>query len=89
MLHTFNMGELLDLAIEKNASDIHLGAGKRVALRIHGHIVFVDGMDALSESTAEEAITALLSEEGDKEKLQQHAELDFSHVHTDGTVFSL
>ena len=42
---------ILELAYEKNASDIHLTAGKPVVLRIDGELVEIDGPKVMPKDT--------------------------------------
>lgn len=80
-------GELLDLAIAQEASDIHFGAGSQIGLRIHGHIQFVESAGIISPAQAERFIMALLPGEAEKKKFIEQRELDFSFKHVDGTSF--
>jgi len=82
-----DLGELLDLAIAKEASDIHFGAESRIGLRIFGEIRFVDAAGMISKPQAEKIIYSLLKSEDDKHRLKDERELDFSYEHTDGTTF--
>ncbi|MFH0834364.1 MAG: PilT/PilU family type 4a pilus ATPase [Patescibacteria group bacterium] len=83
----FDLKKLLDLAIEKNASDIHLGAGQKTGLRIFGDIHLVESLPILDESAAENLIFGMLKGEEEVERLKRDREFDFSYQHTDGTNF--
>ncbi len=83
----FDLNKLLDLAIEKKASDVHLGADSKIALRIFGEIHFVESFNLLNEAEAEQLIFGMLKGKEEVEKLQRDREFDFSHRHTDGTNF--
>ncbi|MCF7845704.1 MAG: PilT/PilU family type 4a pilus ATPase [Candidatus Peribacteraceae bacterium] len=83
----FDLKKLLDLAIEKSASDIHFGAGQKTALRIFGDIHLVESLPVPDEATAEEVIFGMLKGEAEIEKLKRDREFDFSYEHTDGTNF--
>ena len=83
----FDLNKLLDLAIEKKASDIHVGAESKIALRIFGEIHFIESYDLLSEAEAEQFIFKMLKGEAEIAKLQNDREFDFSYQHTDDTNF--
>lgn len=80
------LAEILDLAIEKEASDIHFGGDERIGLRIYGEIRFVDGAGFLAPSQAEGLIDQMLTTD-ERAVLRTRLELDFSYTHTDGTAF--
>lgn len=82
-----DLAELLDLAIEKEASDVHLGTGSKIALRIYGEIRFIETAGVLTEKEAERLIFAMLKGQHERDKLLQNRELDFSYKHNDGTTF--
>ncbi|MDE1970100.1 MAG: type IV pilus twitching motility protein PilT [Patescibacteria group bacterium] len=69
--------ELLLLAGEEGASDLHLGVAKKPMLRIDGVLVPVDREPILTPQTAEGLIYALLTED-QKNKLAMKREIDFS-----------
>ena len=80
--------EILDLirvAIEKNASDLHLTVGLPPMMRIHGKLMAVE-TDAISANDAETLISKMLNEE-QKIKLEQARSIDFTYsyieVHCD------
>ena len=82
------LADLLDLAIEKGASDIHLGEDARIGMRINGRMVFVDGVGKLSRKQAEHIIFALLEPE-ERNQFLKMKELDASYEHVDGTMFRI
>jgi len=69
--------KLLELVIDRNASDLHLSAGTSPCLRIHGELFFLTDLGVLS---AEEVQTLLFSvlTENQKELLINNREIDFS-----------
>ncbi len=83
----WDFDELLDLAVEKEASDIHFGATSKIALRIFGEIRFVETAGVLDQDTAERLIIGLIKNKTKQQELFQKRELDFSYQHSDGTVF--
>jgi len=82
-----DLAELLDLAIEKEASDIHFGAQSKIALRIFGEIRFIETAGILNEKTAEKLIFSMLKGDSEKDHLFKQREIDFSYKHIDGTTF--
>lgn len=73
------MENLLRLAIEKGASDLHLGALSPPLLRIGGKIVPVEGQPRLTPETLKQYFEALATEKQRQEFYQQQ-ELDFSYT---------
>ena len=82
------LDDLLDLAIEKDASDIHLGEDARIGMRINGKMVFVEGVGKLSRRQAEHVIFGLLEPE-ERNQFLKMKELDASFEHQDGTMFRI
>ena len=82
-----DLNDLLDLAIESEASDIHFGAGAKIGLRIHGHIRFVDSAGVISPTQAERLIMNMLHGDDERDKLVKNRELDYSYAHVDKTTF--
>lgn len=72
-----NIQQLLDLTIQRNASDLHLSVGFPPTLRIHGDLIPVPGE---SPSTPEqiESLVAPLLVQYQKNFFEQNLELDFS-----------
>jgi len=69
--------EFLKLAIEKNASDLHLIPGYPPSLRIEGRIHFFHNISSIDEKELEEAFFSLLNAE-QKQILLTNRELDLS-----------
>ncbi len=76
---------LLDLAVERGASDLHLNPGRPPVLRIHGVLVPVSS-DALDDSTAEGLCRSLCSDE-QWEEVRSRGTTDFGLAHADGNRF--
>ncbi len=72
-----NMDELLDLTVQRNASDLHLSAGFPPILRINGELIPVPGTEPLVASEIEALISPMLSDM-QKGIYNQKIELDFS-----------
>jgi len=72
-----NIKEFFKLAIEKNASDIHLIPGYSLALRIEGKIIFFSDYSSIEAKELEEAIFSLLNDE-QRQILLNNREIDLS-----------
>lgn len=72
-----NIQQLLDLTIQRNASDLHLSVGFPPTLRIHGDLIQVMGEPPVSPPQIENLILPLLSDI-QKQIYKQNFELDFS-----------
>ncbi len=72
-----NSRQLLELTIQKNASDLHLSVGFPPTLRIQGDMIPISGEDACTPQQIESLIQFLLSDI-QKQIYQQNFELDFS-----------
>lgn len=74
-----NIIDLLRLAREKNASDLHLVVGTPPMLRINGDLGPVDGMSPLSPEEIGEAFIQLTTPE-QRDEFQRSLELDFGYT---------
>lgn len=72
-----NIQQLLDLTIQRNASDLHLSVGFPPTLRLHGDLLPVPGESPSTPEQVDSLITPLLSDY-QKQIYQQNLELDFS-----------
>ena len=81
------LDDILDLAIDQEASDVHMGAKGKIGLRINGHICFIENIPALTTEQAERIIYSMIPNDSMKETLIRTKELDFSYEHKDGTAF--
>lgn len=72
-----NIQQLLDLTVQRNASDLHLSVGFPPTLRIHGELIPVAGEAVSTQEQIESMISPLLSE-SQREVFNQAYELDFS-----------
>lgn len=77
MVTDMEIKELLEITINKKASDLHLIAGVPPMLRIDGVLKPIVGQEALTPKAAEELVFSLINEE-QKEILLVNKELDFS-----------
>jgi twitching motility protein PilT len=72
------LNEYLLTTAMQNASDLHLGVGKRPTLRIDGNLVPLSKEPILTPQDTEGLISALLTEE-QKERFLKEKELDFGY----------
>jgi twitching motility protein PilT len=70
--------DLLDLVLERGASDLHLTAGSPPVLRLLGDLVRLDDYPALTPQTLRTMIYAIISQR-QRERLEQDLELDMSY----------
>ncbi|MDP3954935.1 MAG: type IV pilus twitching motility protein PilT [bacterium] len=72
-----NVQELLQIVVDKNASDLHLLVGIPPVLRIDGNLGFVPGKEPLTAEDVQELVHQLLNTQ-QKEILMINRELDLS-----------
>lgn len=72
-----NINQLLDLTIQRDASDLHLSVGFPPTLRVHGELISVSGEEPSTPQQIESLVSPLLSVY-QKNIYQQNFELDFS-----------
>ena len=70
--------DLLDLVLERGASDLHLTAGSPPVLRLLGDLVRLDEYPMLTPQSLRTMIYAIVSQR-QREKLEQNLELDMSY----------
>ena len=73
-----NVPELLELVLEKGASDLHLTAGVPPVIRLHGELVRLEEYPVLGPRTLQGMIYAILPQKM-RERLEQNLELDMSY----------
>ena len=81
------LDELLDLAIDKDASDIHFSAGSKIALRINGQMFFVDNLGDLTREQARSLVFSLVPNPLHRRRLFEEKELDAAFEHKNGVNF--
>lgn len=81
-----SLDQLINLCLEKEASDIHFREGAKLALRAGGQLLFIENADPLSRQEAQVIVDLLMPPE-EKKKLQQNREIDFSYTHSNGINF--
>lgn len=80
------LDQLVNLCMEKEASDVHFREGGRPALRVGGKIMFIENVEALSKEEAESMVAELLTED-EFIRLEEDREIDFSYTHKNGVNF--
>jgi len=80
------LDQLVNLCMEKEASDVHFREGGRPALRVGGKIVFIENVETLSKEEVENMVAELMTKE-EAARLQSEREIDFSYTHKNGVNF--
>jgi len=81
------LNQLIDLCIEKEASDIHFREGGRADLRVRGQIIFIENTDKLSKEDVEAIIRTIIPGEYEINRLKNNKEVDFAYIHKNGVNF--
>lgn len=81
-----NIHELLNIAVERKASDLHILAGHPPTLRVNRQMFQLTGMPEITREQTKELLFNLLTEP-QKEKLQQNLEFDCGITNKDGHRF--
>lgn len=84
---TIKLDQLVNLGIEKGASDIHFREGGRVALRVGGKIIFIENVDVLSKEDTEAMVNEMMTNDDDKERLETDRGVDFAFTSSTGVNF--
>src|SRR5579872_6058686 len=71
------MKQLLDFAIEKGASDLHVTVGLPAAVRIDGRLYPIADAGVITPDRAKDLLKSIMTDE-QMESLEQRKELDFS-----------
>ena len=79
------VADLLGLAVEKKASDLHLNPGRPPVLRIDGNLTSLEG-PALDETTAA-ALCRELTDDKHWREVEERGTTDFGLAHTSGNRF--
>jgi twitching motility protein PilT len=80
------LNDLLLATARQNASDLHIGVGRRPTLRIDGALIPMQSEPILTPEMAEGLVTALLTPE-QKEQFLRERQLDFSYSYEDKARF--
>lgn len=82
-----SMQELLSLAVEKGASDLHLSVGYPPLLRINGDLIPVP-VPILTDAQMLKLFSEVLQDR-QKQQLQNYLDIDFSYTHQSGNRFRI
>ncbi|MBL7155118.1 MAG: PilT/PilU family type 4a pilus ATPase, partial [Candidatus Portnoybacteria bacterium] len=80
--------EILDLAIEKKATDVHLSAGRHPIIRIDGQLTPLTKKAILSSQDTQEIAFSILSDER-KEKFLSQKDIDLSFTYQEKARFRI
>lgn len=69
--------ELLELAVARNASDLHLTVGAPPMIRVSGALGPLDGFEPMNAATLQGIVESLLSD-GNRQRFDQEGDVDFS-----------
>lgn len=81
-----NINQLLELAVERDASDLHLAVGFSPMLRVHGQLFPIPGYLEVSDTEIKSLVIPLLSQ-AQKSVYEKELELDFSFQFSDKARF--
>ncbi len=70
--------EFLKIAIERDASDVHLKAGNHPMIRVHGTLTPLTGFPRLTTQDTEELAGQMMTEY-QKQRLQEDLDLDLAY----------
>lgn len=79
------LDDLLDNLINQDGSDLHIGVGRKPAIRVNGQLVFLVNHDEMSEEDVIGVLGELVGSERTKKFLEEK-DLDFSSNLKDGQV---
>lgn len=72
-----NINQLLELTVQKNASDLHLSVGNPPILRVHGELLPVPGEEPITKEQIDSMLSSLLTT-FQQDFFTKNFELDFS-----------
>jgi twitching motility protein PilT len=73
-----SIDELLEVMVERNASDLHVTVGTRPVVRVRGHVERLEDFEPFNSETTQQLLYRILSSEQQK-NLELKRQLDFSH----------
>lgn len=83
-----NIHQLLDIAVEKKASDLHLVVGYQPSVRIHGELLPIIGTAVLTDADLNGLITPLVSA-SQKKDFDENLELDIGLTYENKARFRI
>ncbi len=82
-----SLDQLVNLAVEQEASDVHFREDGRAAIRVGGKIIFVENIDRLTKDEVNSMVMAMMPNSHEKKQLEDFKEVDFSYTHSNGVSF--
>lgn len=82
-----SINDLLSLAVDKGASDLHLSVGYPPLLRINGDLVPVPSQPLTDQQVMK--LFAEILQDRQKQQLQNYLDIDFSYTHKTGNRFRI
>ncbi|MEK9152210.1 MAG: ATPase, T2SS/T4P/T4SS family, partial [Patescibacteria group bacterium] len=82
------MDQLFEIAVQRNASDIHIVVGKPPLLRVAGEIAPIEGVDVVTSETAQDLLFSITTDD-EKERFIRDKELDMAHQVPSGKRFRI
>lgn len=79
--------EILELAIKKDASDIHISAERKPILRIDGRLAVVDDKPVFTSQDVEQLASLILETEERREQFVKQKDIDLSFAYNDKARF--
>jgi len=79
------LDDLLENLINEDGSDLHMGVGRRPAIRVNGQLIFLVNNNVMTEADVLGVLEALIGEERVK-KFQDDKDVDFSSNFKNGQV---
>ncbi len=73
------LADLLVRLLESGGSDLHMTAGARPTLRIHGHLQQLEDQPMLDPQELQRLLYAIITQR-QREKFEEHLELDFAYA---------
>jgi twitching motility protein PilT len=73
-----SIDELLEVMVERNASDLHVTVGTPPVVRVRGHVERLEDFEPFTSETTQQLLYRILSSEQQK-NLELKRQLDFSH----------
>lgn len=81
------INKLLGIVLQKNASDLHLVAGKPPTIRIDSRLVELPEYDILTGAAISSMVDVLLGTDEKRKAFRENLELDFSYAYKDNVRF--
>lgn len=85
--HSQKLEAILDLAIQKDATDIHFSVGRPPVLRVDGKLVLMDEYPVLRPEDTQELAFSILRDEERKERFLKQKDIDLSFSYKQSARF--